>query len=113
MGDMEKDQGTVESWLTDRKLYVSSSPVDDGGKYSVTHYRTIKRANGYSLVELQLETGRKNQIRVHMQDLGHPIIGDGRYGREDSPNYRTIGTPCLQTLFLSSVTGDLMEFETP
>ena len=63
MGDMEKDQGTVRSWLTDRKLYVSSSPVDDGGKLSITHYRTIKRANGYSLMELQLETGRKNQIR--------------------------------------------------
>ena len=51
MGDMEKDQGTVRSWLTDRKLYVSSSPVDDGGKLSITHYRTIKRANGYSLME--------------------------------------------------------------
>ena len=73
MGDMEKGQGTVRSWLTDRKLYVSSSPVDDGGKLSITHYRTIKRANGYSLMELQLETGRKNQIRVHMQSLGHPV----------------------------------------
>lgn len=76
MGDMEKDQGTVESWLTDRKLYVSSSDYDDGGKFSVTHYKTIKRANGYSLVELNLETGRKNQIRVHMQTLGHPVVGD-------------------------------------
>ena len=80
---MEKDAGTVVSWLTDRKLYVYSSPTDDGGQESITHYRTIKRANGYSLVELNLETGRKNQIRVHMQDLGHPIIGDGRYGLED------------------------------
>ena len=82
-GEMEKDAGTVVSWLTDRKLYVYSSPTDDGGQESITHYRTIKRANGYSLVELNLETGRKNQIRVHMQDLGHPIIGDGRYGLED------------------------------
>ena len=88
MGDMEKDNGTVESWLTDRKLYVSSSDYDDGGKFSITHYRTIKRANGYSLVELQLETGRKNQIRVHMSSLGHPVVGDQR--------------ACLQALFLSS-----------
>ena len=66
-----------------RTLYVYSSPTDDGGQKAITHYRTIKRANGYSLVELDLETGRKNQIRVHMQDLGHPIIGDGRYGIED------------------------------
>ena len=79
-GDMEKDQGKVESWLTDRKLYVSSSPVDDGGICSVTHYRTLKRANGFSLVELQLETGRKNQISVHMKTLGHPVVGDERYG---------------------------------
>ena len=50
-GDMDKDYGTVESWLTDRKLYVSSSPVDNGeGKFAVTHYKTIKRANGYSLM---------------------------------------------------------------
>ena len=75
-GSMEKDYDTVVSWLTDKTLYVSSSEYDDGGSKSITHYKTIKRANGYSLLELDLETGRKNQIRVHMQDLGHPIIGD-------------------------------------
>ena len=112
MGDMEKDQGTVESWLTDRKLYVSSSPVDDGGKYSVTHYRTIKRANGYSLVELQLETGRKNQIRVHMQSLGHPVVGDERYGCEVNPLGR-LALHAFKLCFYHPVTGELMEFETP
>ena len=66
---MENNAGMVRSWLTDRKLYVYSSPTDDGGKEAITHYRTIKRANGFSLVELMLETGRKNQIRVHMHDL--------------------------------------------
>ena len=95
MGDMEKDSGTVESWLTDRKLYVSSSDHDDGGKFSVTHYQTIKRANGYSLVELQLETGRKNQIRVHMSSLGHPVVGDA-----------------FKLCFYHPVTGELMQFET-
>ena len=95
-GSMEKDYDTVVSWLTDKTL------------------KTIKRANGYSLLELDLETGRKNQIRVHMQDLGHPIIGDGRYGREDSPN--PIGRLALHAFklcFYHPVTGDLMEFETP
>ena len=82
-GEMEKNAGTVHSWLTDRVLYVHSSPVDDGGKESVTHYRTIKRANGYSLVELHLETGRKNQIRVHLSDMGCPIVGDRKYGSDD------------------------------
>lgn len=113
-GEMEKDYDTVVSWLTDHTLYVSSSQNDDGGSKSITHYRTIKRANGYSLMELDLETGRKNQIRVHMQDLGHPIIGDGRYGGEGIPN--PIGRLALHAFklcFHHPVTDDMMEFETP
>lgn len=112
-GEMEKDYGTIESWLTDRKLYVSSSPVDDGeGKYAVTHYKTIKRANGCSLVELELETGRKNQIRVHMSDLGHPLVGDERYGSECDPLGR-LALHAFKLCFYHPVTGELMEFETP
>ena len=112
MGDMEKDQGTVESWLTDRKLYVSSSPYDDGGKYSVTHYRTIKRANGFSMIELQLETGRKNQIRVHMQSLGHPVVGDMRYGCETDP-LRLLALHAFKLCFYHPITGETMNFELP
>ena len=112
-GEMEKDGGTVESWLTDRKLYVSSSPYDDGeGKYAVTDYRTIKRANGYSLVELDLETGRKNQIRVHMSELGHPVIGDERYGSECNPLGR-LALHAFKLCFYHPITGELMQFETP
>ena len=111
-GEMEKDQGCVESWLTDRKLYVSSSPVDDGGKFSVTHYRTIRRGNGYSLVELELETGRKNQIRVHMESLGHPVVGDERYGCEINPLGR-LALHAFKLCFYHPVTHQLMEFETP
>ena len=112
-GDMEKEYGTVESWLTDRKLYVSSSPVDNGeGKFAVTHYKTIKRANGYSLVELDLETGRKNQIRVHMLDLGHPVVGDRRYGSECDPLGR-LALHAFKLCFYHPVTKELMEFETP
>ena len=112
-GDMEKDAGTVMSWLTDRTLYVYSSPTDDGGQKSITHYRTIKRANGYSLLELNLETGRKNQIRVHMQDLGHPIVGDGRYGLEDVNPIGRLALHAFKLCFYHPVTGELMEFETP
>ena len=111
-GEMERDTGRVESWLTDKGLYVSSSPVDDGGKYSVTHYRTIKRANGYSLVEFQLETGRKNQIRVHALQLGHPVLGDSRYGCEEDPLFR-LALHAFKLCFVHPVTGELMEFETP
>ena len=112
-GEMERDAGSIESWLTDRKLYVSSSRVDDGtGKYALTHYKTIKRANGYSLVELKLETGRKNQIRVHMSDIGHPVIGDERYGSQVNPLGR-LALHAFKLCFYHPVTGQLMEFETP
>lgn len=112
-GEMERDHGTMESWLTDRTLYVSSSPVDDGvGKYSVTHYKTIKRANGYSMMELNLETGRKNQIRVHMSELGHPVVGDERYGSTTDPLGR-LALHAFKLCFYHPVTGQLMEFETP
>ncbi len=112
-GDMENDEGTVASWLTDRKLYVHSSPVDDGGRYSVTRYRTIRRANGYSLVELRLETGRKNQIRVHMQDLGHPVAGDSRYGQEGIDPINRLALHAFKLCFCHPVTGERLEFETP
>lgn len=112
-GEMEKDQGIVRSWLTDRTLYVYSSPTDDGGKESVTHYRTIKRANSYSLVELHLETGRKNQIRIHMQDLGHPVVGDGRYGFEDINPIGRLALHAFKLCFYHPVTGEKLQFETP
>lgn len=113
-GEMEKDNGTLVSWLTDRTLYVSSSKTDDGGQKAITHYRTIKRANGFSLVELQLETGRKNQIRVHMQDIGHPLIGDGRYGIDGGPNpLGRLALHAFKLCFYHPVTNEVMEFETP
>ncbi len=112
-GEMEQDRGSVHSWLTDHKYYVSSSPTDDGGKEAITHYQTIKRANGYSLVELVIETGRKNQIRVHMQDLGHPVVGDGRYGLRESNPLNRLALHAFKLSFLHPVTGEELRFETP
>lgn len=112
-GYMEKDSGTVVSWLKDNKMYVTySSMTNNGGDKAITHYKTIKRANGYSLVELQLETGRKNQIRVHMHDLGHPIIGDTKYGDGTDPIGR-LGLHAFRLFFYHPVTGEMMKFETP
>ena len=85
-GELPKSQGTVASWLKDDSHYVThSSQEDNGGKYAVTHYKKLKSGKGYSLVELQLETGRKNQIRVHLQDLGCPVVGDLKYGDGSDP----------------------------
>ncbi len=112
-GEMEDDQGTVANWLKDNKAYVTySSPVDNGGKYAVTHYFTLDRRPEYSLVEFKLETGRKNQIRVHCADIGHPVCGDVKYGNGNDPLHRL----CLHALclcFYHPVTRQPMEFETP
>lgn len=112
-GEMIDDAGTVANWLKDNKAYVTySSPVDNGGKYAVTHFTTLARKNGRSLVEFQLETGRKNQIRVHAADMGFPVCGDAKYGNGDNP----VGRLCLHAFLLCfnhPVTGEPMEFETP
>lgn len=112
-GMVEKDSGTVISWLKDNKVYVSySSMVNNGGDKAVTHYKVVKRAGDYSLVELKLDTGRKNQIRVHMQDLQHPIVGDVKYGSAVNPIGR-LALHAYRLWFYHPVTGELMKFETP
>jgi 23S rRNA pseudouridine1911/1915/1917 synthase len=112
-GEMEQDQGTVANWLKDNKAYVTySSPVDNGGKYAVTHFFTLDRTTEHSLVEYKLETGRKNQIRVHSADMGHPVCGDTKYGNGDDPLHRL----CLHAFllcFTHPVTHERMEFEMP
>ena len=112
-GELEKPRGCIRSWLTEDKRFIThSSPVDNGGKYAVTHYNVLKSSNGCSLVECELETGRKNQIRVHMADLGHPVVGDHKYGASSDPAKRL----CLHAYmlcFVHPVTGKRMRFETP
>jgi 23S rRNA pseudouridine1911/1915/1917 synthase len=112
-GEMEQKEGTVESWLKDNKAFFTySSPEDNGGKYAITHYRVVASEPRFSLVELKLETGRKNQIRVHMGDLHHPVCGDVKYGDGNDPLHRL----CLHAFrlhFYHPITNEPMEFETP
>lgn len=112
-GEIVEEGGTVANWLKDNKAYVTySSPYDNGGKYAVTHFHVLARTTEHSLVEFKLETGRKNQIRVHSADIGHPVCGDPKYGNGDDPLHRL----CLHAYMLCFVhpaTGERMEFETP
>lgn len=112
-GEMEESEGTIANWLKDNKAYVTySSPVDNGGKYAVTHFYVLDRTTEHSLVEYKLETGRKNQIRVHSADMGHPVCGDVKYGNGDDPLHRL----CLHAYvlcFTHPITGERMEFDTP
>ena len=112
-GELESSRGRIQSWLTEDKRFIThSSPVDNGGKLAVTHYEVMDSSNGYSLVECELETGRKNQIRVHMADLGHPVVGDHKYGSENDP-IRRLGLHAYMLCFVHPVTGKHMRFETP
>lgn len=112
-GKMEKEGGTITSWLKDNKAFIThSSHTDNGGKFAVTHYHTLEVRDRYSLVELKLETGRKNQIRVHMLDIGHPVVGDPKYGDGNNPIGR-LALHAFRLNFYHPITHERMEFETP
>lgn len=120
-GDGEQIQGTIRSWLKENSAFiVYSSPKNNGGQLAITHYKVLdnnsKRRK--SLVELELETGRKNQIRVHMQELGTPIYGDKKYFGEnpahlvESKKARRLYLHAHILNFIHPVTGKEMRFTT-
>ena len=127
-GILEPREGKITTWLTEdkRNAVVYSSPVDDGGDIAITNYKVLKTSNygtslnsqlstiNYQLVELHLETGRTNQIRVHLASKGCPVVGDRKYGHgnESSP----IDRLCLHAKvleFIHPVTEKKVRFESP
>ena len=113
-GHIEPPRGEVKSWFTDGEYCVLSSPVDNGGKLAVTHYEVKQTSRRYSLVELKLDTGRRNQIRVHLRDLQHPVVHDPMYGYKD--DLSPVNRLCLHAFrlcFTHPVTGRRLKFETP
>lgn len=94
-GHLDKKQGAVQSWLTEneKSLKVYSSPVETrDGQLAITHYKVtgygFRGPQEYTKADFSLSTGRKNQIRVHAADLGHPIAGDDKYGAQTNPLHR-------------------------
>lgn len=125
-GELPEQKGTITTWLTEdkRNAMVYSSPVDDGGQKAITHYevlgkRTVKSGKDnteqvISLLALNLETGRTNQIRVHLASIGHPVVGDRKYGHGNS--YSPIDRLCLHARileFIHPATEQIVHFETP
>lgn len=112
-GVVENDEGTIRSFLKENKaLVMYSTKVPGEGDEAITHYKVLRRGDAISLVELKLETGRKNQIRVHMKDLGHPVVGDKKYGAK----LNLIGRTCLHArvlAFIHPVNGSEVRYETP
>lgn len=112
-GEVKEESGVWRSFLReDEHYHVKSSKSADKGVEAVTHYKVIKRLSRKTLLEIRLETGRKNQIRVHAADGGHPIIGDKKYGAKTNPVHRL----CLHAAslrFSHPISGKILDFKTP
>ncbi len=113
-GQMQRRQGTITTYLyEDKYTYVHSSPTPiEGGLLSTTHYKVLTTNGRFSLLRLDLETGRTNQIRVHMASLGHAVLGDTKYGPDPSPQCRMMlhaQTLCI----VHPLTGREVSFEMP
>jgi len=112
-GYLEEDKGYVKSRLAENSQFVVySTDVPGEGRLAVTHYEVMERGHGYTLAQFSLDTGRKNQIRVHASDLGHPIAGDRKYGASTSPIHR-LALHAMTLRFAHPVTRKDMNFQTP
>ncbi|MFD1850623.1 RluA family pseudouridine synthase [Oceanobacillus bengalensis] len=110
-GNVQQQQGVMKTYLKESKTHMMySSPDRNDGQLAITHYKKIQSNKNFSLLELQLETGRKNQIRVHMQDLGHSIVGDKKYGSKQNPIGR-LGLHASVLSFEHPFNGRLMLFK--
>ncbi len=129
-GIFEKKEGKITTWLTEdnHSAHVYSSPTDNGGKIAITNYKVIKESTQpvetsavprlpeprtYSLVELNLETGRTNQIRVHLESLNHPVVGDRKYGSGKESPIDRLALHARILEFIHPVTEEKVRFETP
>lgn len=112
-GIVEEKQGEIRSYLVENSRYeVYSTDDASKGQLAVTRFRKLQGGHGMSLLELELDTGRKNQIRVHLKDLGHPISGDRKYGADKSPLHR-LALHARTLRFVHPISGELMDFSTP
>ncbi len=112
-GKVEKEEDVIKSYLAETSQFeVYSTDDPEKGQLAITRYRRLFCGNGYSLLELELDTGRKNQIRVHMKDIHHPIVGDRKYGAKSSPIHR-LALHARTLHFVHPITRKEMLFETP
>ena len=112
-GHIEPSEGEISSYLTENNAHqVYSTPDKEKGQFALTRYKTLQKNSRFSLVELQLATGRKNQIRVHLSESGHPIAGDKRYGSKSNPLGR-LSLHAFRLRFVHPITRQDMLFETP
>jgi tRNA pseudouridine32 synthase/23S rRNA pseudouridine746 synthase/23S rRNA pseudouridine1911/1915/1917 synthase len=111
-GRLAKKEDVITSYLAENRAYVVYSTTDTvKGKLAHTAYKVLKESRQFSLLEINLLTGRKNQIRVHMADKGHPVVGDGKYGKSKD-GFRRLALHAKSISFKPPATGRQMTFET-
>ncbi len=111
-GVPEKNEDTVVTYLAENSRMKVYCTDPQHGKQAVSHYRVLKSNATCSLIELELETGRKNQIRAQMEYIGHPVAGDPKYGAQTDPAGRLM-LHARRLFFIHPATGEEMRFETP
>lgn len=104
-----KDRDTIKSYLKETKTLYTYSTNDKSGKYAETSYVRVKSNKQYSLLKINIKTGRKNQIRVHMKDNNTPILGDKKYGKKDS--YRKMMLLANEIKFIHPVTKEIIHID--
>lgn len=112
-GEPKEKNKTIKSWLKKNSLNLMySSPKPGDGQFSVTHYQTMKTRGDYTLLDVNIDSGRKNQIRVHLGEMGHNIIGDDKYGNPTNPIGR-LGLHAYELDLIHPLTKKLMKFIAP
>lgn len=109
-GSIEKNRDIIKSYLKETKTLLVYSTNDNNGKLAITEYQLLKKNNKYSLLKIGIKTGRKNQIRVHLNDINHSIVGDKKYGINNNPLKRL----CLHAYYLEfshPVTNEIIKIE--
>lgn len=109
-GSIEKNRDIIKSYLKETKTLLVHSTNDNNGKLAITEYELLKKNNKYSLLKIGIKTGRKNQIRVHLNDINHSIVGDKKYGINNNPLKRL----CLHAYYLEfshPVTNEIIKIE--
>ncbi len=116
-GIFEEKTGTVTSYLKENVNNLVYSTNDPSGQKAITHYEVIKESpqGSYSLLRVKIDTGRKNQIRVHLKELGHPIVGEDKYGKKGDGTFvknplERLGLHASKLEFIHPVTREVLSF---
>ena len=112
-GKLDKKSGTLSSYLkkNSQNMMYSSKKAGDG-QYAVTHYKVLQENENYSFLDVHIDSGRKNQIRVHLGDIGHNVIGDDKYGNPTNPIKR-LGLHAYELILTHPFSGKVMKFKAP